>query len=220
MKKAILFLLLLSGITAAYSQDPGTRVRTSFYPPEHALGDVSLAVSPNILVNTPNAMQFAGGVKLRMFMGKHVSFDTDLVFGRDYFHAGPGIIGIPVWLLALGSSGENTEFDSFSQLLFVVVAMALSAEHTSFHLPVSSFEISPYISLLRYRSAYEYGHYSNTNMTNEQLSFAIGVELNKYIKKFELSPYVECNAGYKDHRAQVNAGIYCGIYIFNKRRGN
>jgi hypothetical protein len=188
-----------------------------FSPPEHLFRDVCLSVSPNLLINTPNTMQFAGGLKLSLFMGKHISFDTDIVFGRDYFHAGPGIIGIPVWLLVVRPSDNDIEFESFSQLAFIIVAMALSAEHTAFHLPVSkSFEVAPYLSMLRYRSAYEYGHYSNTNMVNEQLSFAVGVELNKYIRKFVLSPYVECGAGYRDHKAQINAGVYCGFYIFTK----
>ena len=77
-------------------------------------------------------------------------------------------------------SGGNVEDDGgsvpFSDFLFIAAGLILSAEHISYHIPVKgSTDISPYLSLLRYKSAYEYGKYSNTNMTNEQLSFAAGL---------------------------------------------
>jgi hypothetical protein len=192
--------------------------------PVHSRGDMSFSGSANILLNTPNSMQFAGGVKMRIFLGKRISFDTDLVFGRDYFHAGYGLIGVPLWMLLLGplksseklSDATSVNFDQLT--LICVFFMILSAEHASFHFPVkNSFDISPYFSLLRYKSAYEYGIYNNTNMTNQQHSFAAGLELNKYYKRFLLSPYLEYNIGYVDHVSGFNAGIYCGIFFLNKK---
>jgi hypothetical protein len=195
--------------------------------PVHSRGDMSFSGSVNILLNTPNSMQLAGGVKMRIFLGKRISFDTDLVFGRDYFHASIGVFGVPLWMLLLGSHKSSEKiFDASSEdafefspdLLFCGIFMILSAEHTSFHFPVkNSLDISPYFSLLRYKSAYEYGIYSNTNMTNQQESFAAGLELNKYYKRFLLSPYLEYNIGYVDHVSGFNAGIYCGMFFLNKK---
>jgi hypothetical protein len=219
MKKAILFLALMMTCSISSGQTPDKIINKRFILPAHAFGDLSISLSPNILFNTPNVLQFAGGFKLRMFLGKRISFDTDLVFGRDYIHGGPGIIGIPAWILVVGAFGSESEERPFSELIFIAAAMILSAEHVSYHIPVkSSSDISPYLSLLRYKSAYEYGHYSNTNMTNEQLSCAIGMEVNKYFNRFLLSPYIECNIGYVNHTPGINAGVYCGIYIPNKRQ--
>ena len=218
MKKAIQFLALMMTCSILSSQTLDIVNNQQFSRPVHAFGDFSISVSPDILFNTPNGLQFAGGLKLRMFMGKRISFDTDLVFGRDYAHGGPGIIGIPAWILVIGAFDSEGEERSFSELLFIAAAMALSAEHVSCHLPVkNSLDISPYLSLLRYKSAYEYGKYSNTNVTNEQLSFALGLEVNKYYNRFMLSPYIECNVGYVDHIPGINAGVYCGIYFPNKK---
>jgi hypothetical protein len=185
--------------------------------PVHSRGDMSFSGSAS--------MQFAGGVKMRIFLGKRISFDTDLVFGRDYFHAGYGVFGVPLWMLLLAplksseklSDATSGNPDPGLTLIFGIF-MILSAEHTSFHFPVkNSFDISPYFSLLRYKSAYEYGIYNNTNMTNQQHSFATGLELNKYYKRFLFSPYVEYNIGYADLVSGFNAGIYCGIFFLNKK---
>jgi hypothetical protein len=193
--------------------------------PVHSRGDMSFSGSANILLNTPNVMQLAGGVKMRIFLCKRISFDTDLVFGRDYFHYGYGVFGVPLWMLLLGSHKSSEKIfdassgnDDIGLLLILGLFMILSAEHTSFHFPVkNSFDISPYFSLMRYKSVYEYGIYSNTNMTNQQESFAAGLELNKYFKRFLLSPYLEYNIGYVDHVSGFNAGIYCGIFFLNKK---
>ncbi len=219
MKKAILFLVLVMTCSVLLCQTSDNAAYQRFSVPAHGYGDLSISVSPQILFNTPNALQPAGGLKLRIFMGKRISFDSDVVFGRDYIHGGPGIIGIPVWILILGGGGIGDEDRPFSDLIFIAAAMLLTAEHISYHIPFKgSAEISPYISFLKYKSAYEYGHYSNTNRTNEQLCGTLGLEVNKYFNRFLLSPFIECNLGYIDHNPQVNAGVYCGIYFPNKRQ--
>jgi hypothetical protein len=186
--------------------------------PAHATGDFSIAGSPNILFNTPNGTQFAGGLMFRLFLGKRISFDTDIAFGRDYLHAGPGIIGLPVWFLFCRPQGLSTNYDApFSDFLFYIVAMVLSAEHIAYHIPVNSeLDISPYMSLLRYKSSYKYGDYYNPKYAGEQFSFALGLEINKYFKRFQLSPYVEYNIGYTDHISGFNTGVYCGYYFRRK----
>jgi hypothetical protein len=211
-KRKFFLLFLINGLTCfvTYSQ-------FEYYQPEvtkmqHQSGDIILSVSPNILFNTPNGVQIAGGVKFQMFLSKRISFDADLVFGRDYLHTGPGIIGIPVGLL-LGT-GSEIESDSFSDFLFYAAMIALSFEHISYNVPVKSdMDISPYISLLRYKYAYEHGNYSDPNVKGEQLSFALGLQLNKYFGRFVLSPYAEWNMGYMDHISGFNVGVYCGIYF-------
>jgi hypothetical protein len=214
--KKILFLIAFSHISLIiYSQEVKINSNREIDYPVHVAGDFSIAGSPNILFNTPNGTQFAGGLKLRMFLSKRISFDTDLVFGRDYIHGGPGIIGIPFWLLFSRPEGlQSNDETTFYGVLFVIAAMILSAEHTAYHIPVKrDTDISPYISLLRYKSSYKYGDYSNTKYAGEQFSFALGLEINKYFKNFQLAPYIEYNIGYADHIGGFNTGIYCGYYF-------
>jgi hypothetical protein len=219
MKKTIIILILASITPFAVCQTKVETETKATIGTSHSLGDMSFAISPNILMNTPNGMQFAGGFKMKLFLGGRFSFDTDLMFGRDYIHGGPGIIGIPMWMLFLGSGSTNDEESTFSDFIFKVLAMGLAAEHTAYNIPLKSgLDLSPYVSLLRYKSAYEYGVYTETNRTNEQFSFATGLELNKYFKRLLLAPYVEWNIGYADHVSGINAGLYCGMFFLNKRK--
>jgi hypothetical protein len=111
-------------------------------------------------------------------------------------------------------SGDGIEFESFSEVAIFLALAALSFEHIAGHIPVSnSFELSPYLSLLKYRSAYEYGVYNETNRVNEQFAATIGLELNKYFRRFLLSPYVETSMGYKDQKFQLNTGVSFGIFF-------
>lgn len=215
LRLKIIFISCLVTISTGqicHSQDQFNNPRYGL--PVHGFGDISISAAPNMLFNTPNTVQFAGGLKIRMFMSKHFSFDSDLVFGRDYVHGGPGLIGLPIWYVILSTLDNEAEIESFSNVLFYLAMGILSVEHISYHIPVKdAVEISPFLSLLRYKSAYEYGIYNETNRTNEQLSLAFGLEINKYFKSFLLSPYIECNIGYTDHKPGVNAGVYCGVFF-------
>lgn len=164
--------------------------------------------SPTLLYKTPNGTQFAGGIKVQYFLGKRFSLDADLVFSRDYAHLSPGLIGVPLAFFVLGQ-GDNT----FGEFLGSVAVLALSFEHVSYHIPASDdFDISPYVSLLRYKYAYKFSNYSDPTFTGEQFSFASGLQLNKYIGRFVFSPYAEYYIGYKDHKSGCNIGVYFGIY--------
>lgn len=184
----------------------------------HVAGDFCLSGSPNILFNTPNGTQYATGLKIKMFLGKRISFDCDFVFGRDYFHTGPGIIGIPMWLFAIRRNSLTIDENStLSGVLLGAIALISAAEHVAYNIPVSnSMDISPYFSLLRYKYSYPYGDYYNPAFAGEQGSFAVGVEVNKNFGKFILSPYAEYNVGYADHLGGFNTGIYCGYYFRKK----
>lgn len=218
MKKNIFVFTFLLIATTSFCQEQITDSSQKINYFAHVAGDFSISASPNILFNTPNGAQFAGGLKLRMFLGQRISFDTDILFGRDYFHAGPGIIGLPLWLLFFRPQGLNTSDDTpFSEYLFYFVAMVLSAEHIAYHIPVKSvLDISPYMSLLRYKASYKYGDYSNPNYAGDQFSFALGLEINRYFKRFQLSPYVEYNIGYADHISGFNTGVFFGYYFLHK----
>jgi hypothetical protein len=218
MKKIILIWISLFVFSCfvTYSQ-------FEFYNPEatrtqHMLGDKILSVSPNILINTPNGLQMGGGIKIQAFLGKRVSLDADIVFARDYYHFGPGILGIPIAMLTFSDNNlTDEEGSSLSEMLFYVAAMALSFEHISYHIPLKNYtDIAPFISLLRFKNAYEHGNDSNPEFAGQQVSFATGVQLNKYFGKFVLSPYAEYNIGYKDHISGINIGVYCGFNFIKK----
>jgi hypothetical protein len=165
-------------------------------------------------------VQIAGGIKIQAFISKRFSLDADLVFGRDYIHGGPGLIGIPLGIMAFGA-GLNSESisDTFTGLVVGVIAVAAAFEHISYHVPLkNNLDIAPYVSILRYKYAYEYGNYSDPDFINEQWSFASGVQMNEYFGRFVLSPYAEYNIGYKDHISGFNLGIYFGMYFINKKK--
>jgi hypothetical protein len=208
MKNIAVVLLLIVGRLAINAQDNKII--------NHSLGQSILSFSPTILLNTPNGVQLAGGIKFQLFLGKRLSIDADLVIGKDYFHLGPGIIGVPIGLWGLSLDNEDAPIRDF---LFSVAAIALSFEHLSYHIPVNTdLDISPYVSLLRYKSSYEHNNLSDPDFIGEQLSFASGVQINKYYGKFVFSPYCEYNVGYKDLDSRFNMGIYLGIYFIGKNQ--
>jgi hypothetical protein len=209
-RSLLFFFILMTACQAGYSQ-------FEFYDPEatknqHSAGDFIISASPNLLFNTPNGTQFAGGLKIKAFISKRISVESDLVFGRDYFHAGLGIIGIPIGLLTLNGKGESDGFQSFEEFLFYAGAIILSFEHMAYNIPLkNNVDISPYISVLRFKSSYEYNNEANPAFAGEQMSFAAGIEVEKYFGRFVLSPYAEFNIGYTDHLAGYNIGVYLGI---------
>jgi hypothetical protein len=208
MKKTVIVLLLIIGCLTINAQDSKII--------NHNFGQSILSFSPTVLLNTPNGIQLAGGIKYQFFLGKRISIDADFVLSKDYFHLGPGVIGVPIGLLASSSENEDAPISSF---LFSLAAIALSFEHISYHIPVNTdLDISPYVSLLRYKSSYEHDNLSDTVFIGEQLSFASGVQINKYYGKFVFSPYGEYNVGYKDIKSRFNIGIYLGIYFIGKNQ--
>lgn len=179
----------------------------------HQAGQAILSASPTVLFNTPNGVQLAGGLKFQVFLGKRLSLDAELALGKDYVHFGPGLIGVPLGLFAFNSD-EDTEFESFSAFLFDIAVIVLSFEHLSYHIPVTTdLDIAPFVSLLRYKCSYLHDNPGNPDIVGDQLSFATGVQVNRYFGHFVLSPYGEYNLGYKDLASHFNAGIYLGYYF-------
>ena len=199
----------MTSYLAGYSQ-------FEFYNPDatrnqHMKGDFVISASPNLLFNTPNGTQLAGGLKIKAFISKRISVESDLVFGKNYIHAGPGLIGIPVGLLVSGSE-DYIGTESMEEFLFYLGCVILSVEHMAYNIPLKkNVDISPYVSFLRIKSAYEYGNDSNPAFAGDQISFATGIEVEKYFGRFVLTPYAEFNIGYTDHLAGYNIGAYFGI---------
>ncbi len=105
MKSQLVSLFLLSTCLAGYSQ-------FEYYKPDttrnhHRDGDFIVSASSTVLLRTTNGIQIAGGIKMQLFLSKRFSLDGDFVFGSDYFHSGPGLIGLPLGLIAMGSVVEN-----------------------------------------------------------------------------------------------------------------
>ncbi len=212
MIKRFLFsiIIILFYSICSYSQ-------FEYYKPDEAVmkhhkGERSFSLSPDVLINTPNGTQFAGGLKTSFFVSNRISLDADLVLGRKYAHVGPGIFAVPFLLFQPNALNSDYEFDSIGDFLLFLGFFTLSFEHIAYHIPAGqTADISPYISLLRIESAGEDEFPTSDNPGTAHLSFATGIELNKYIGRFSISPYIEYNIGYKDHISGINLGVYCGI---------
>jgi len=175
----------------------------------HKAGDKMLSVSPNILTSHDFGVKFAGGITFQFFLGKRLSIDADLVIGNDYVHFGPGVIAIPLWILAFSQSEfvDNNDL-GLDGYLITLAAAVLSFEHMSYHIPVNKdLDISPYVSLLRFKS----NMHSSGENTGDNVSFATGVHFDKYLGRFFISPYAEYTIGYTHHVSGFNTGVGLGM---------
>lgn len=209
----ILFSIAVSAQPRNESETPGLNSIV------HSNKDVVISVSGNMLFNNPYESVFAGGLKMKMFLGNRFSLDADLLFGKDYVHFGPGIIGLPLWLFSdeLKFSSENE--GSFGLFLFSITMMALSAEHIAYHIPVrDNIEISPFISMLRLKQLYINDLTTSKEDNAAHASFVAGLELNRYYKHFIISPYLEYNIAYDGYFRGFNLGINLGYYIPKKNK--
>ena len=215
MKKLLFIVILLTaGLSGLRAQE--IKADTSS-PDYHFYRDFTLSVSPNLVVNTPNGTQFAGGFKIRMFVGKHFSFDSEFLAARDYIQFAPGLAGIPMWLLFLNGGQDSGDF-TLSDLAAIAALTVMSTEHFAYHIPLNnSVELSPYISLLRFESTYRRGTIPDPDPNAFQAAFAVGAEVNKYFKRFMLSPYIEYNRAYSTGTPGFNTGVYFGYYFYSRR---
>jgi hypothetical protein len=209
-----LSIFLISEILLAQQQEehvvlnPGHTV--------HFKKDVSISASPGLLFNTPNGDLFAGGLKIRAFVGNRFSFDSDIMFGRDFMQLCPGIIGIPAILLGY-QLGFGFEEGDFAEFLIMGALMLMSAEHFAYHIPVrGKTDISPYVSLLRFRQFTNIPDSEIPDDINGGLCFATGLEVNKYFGNFILSPYADYSIGYAGTFRGFTCGLNLGYYIPNK----
>jgi hypothetical protein len=218
MKKLLLIfsIFLFSVVLVAQIQDEPEQLNSG--KTVHSKKDVSISASPDILFNTLNGNIIAGGLKLRVFVGKRFSFDSDIMFGRHFIQLAPGIIGIPAILLGyeLGFGSEEGD-NTFAEFLIMGVLMVLSVEHFAYHIPVKGYiDISPYVSLLRFRQFTNVANSENADGVEGSACFAVGLEVNKYFKKFILSPYADYSIGYSGPIRGFTCGINFGYYFSYK----
>jgi len=212
MTKKLLCIVIVVLFYSGYTFSQFEYYKSANNPLKHFKGERSFSVSPNLLINTPGGMQLAGGLKTSYFVSNRISMDADFVFGRKYIHLGPGLIVVPFLLFKPDALSPGYEFESFGDLFLFLAFYALSFEHVAYHFPLGqSADIAPYASLLRFRVAGEEGFPPDNATGTGYVTFATGIELNKYFGRFLLSPYIEYNGGYKHHLSAINIGIYCGI---------
>jgi hypothetical protein len=219
MTKSLFLLLVGTFLSAAsYSQleyyTPKTPIEQQ---PEkmgrHESGDKLVSISPNVIIQPELGVRAAGGMNFQIFLGKKVSLDADLLVGKNYVHAGPGVIALPFWLL-LFSSSDSFEDQDIKNFFIMVALGVLSLEHTSYHFRLDdNLELSPYISFLRYRINHIV---TETKSKDEQFVFATGIHINKYLGRFFISPYAEYNIGYNDKLSGFNAGVGIGMSFIAK----
>ena len=214
MKKVVIILSMVFMNLVLFGQSSYSFEEAGPNLVRHAFGDVSIAISPNLIMNNrPYESTFAGGLKIKLYVGKRFSFDSDLVLGHNYLHFGPGILGLPIAYFAgnMDTEGENNSLEEF---LFKFVIVILSAEHFAYHIPVNNtLEISPYTSFLRFKELQSVKHSDNLNSSESPVCYAFGLELNKYFKHFVLSPYIDYNIAYSEKIHGLNCGLYFGWYF-------
>jgi len=184
----------------------------------HFKRDFSISASPDILFNSPNGNIFAGGLKIRLFVGERFSFDSDILIGRQFVQIAPGVIGIPAILLGYQFGfGEEEENQTLSEILIMGALIVLSVEHFAYHIPVKSYmDISPYMSLLRFRQFTNVTDSQNAEGFESSPCFAVGLEVNKYFGRFILSPYVDYSIAYSGPIRGFTCGINFGYYFTKK----
>ena len=217
--KKLLFtfsIFLLSVVMVAQIQDERELLNSG--QTVHSKIDVSISASPDILFNTLNGNIIAGGLKIRVFVAERFSFDSDIMFGQNFMQLAPGIIGIPAILLGYEFGfGTEEEDQTFTEFLIMGALIVLSVEHFAYHIPVKGYtDISPYVSLLRFRQFTDVVNSENADGVENSACFAVGLEVNKYFKKFILSPYADYSIAYSGPICGFTCGINFGYYLSNK----
>jgi len=213
MKNLLIISVLILYSGSLFSQSKNETEPQSLKFTTHSPGDVSISLSGSKLFNNPYEPVVAGGFKMRIFVGKRISFDADLLVGKDYIHFGPGIFGLPLWFF--GTKLFNSDDDSLDGGgFFGLIMMILSAEHVAYHFPIqNSTDVSPFVSMLRFKQL----NIDDINVAKEDnyahASFVAGFEVNQYFKRFMLSPYMEYNIAYDGYFQGFNFGINLGYYF-------
>jgi len=220
MKRILLILGMVLFLSNSFGQSPNDSAPQSSNYTSHYSGETSISLIPsNIFLDSYEGSYIGGGLKLRLFVGKRFSFDSDLILGHDFAHFGLGIIGLPLWYIGLHSGFNFNIVDeqSLKGLLVLGAIMILSGEHFAYHFPVANAtDISPYISLLRFKQLKNEQDTVNPDGIVSTTGCAIGIEINQYFRKFIISPYIDYEKTYGIHGYGFNIGISVGITLQNK----
>jgi hypothetical protein len=181
----------------------------------HSTRDFSISASTCLLLNSPNGNVFSAGLKIRAFVGKRFSFDSEILFGKNFMQIGPGIIGIPALLFSDGIGfGSDEGEQSFQEFLIISALIVLSAEHFTYHIPAkNNTDISPYVSLLRFRQFTNVPGSQNADGVVGSACFGAGLEINKYLNNFIISPYIDYSSAYSGAFRGITCGINLGYYV-------
>ena len=205
MKPLLFAIAVLLSASTLCGQEPNAPNPPPLSYPIHSPGDASISLSGNVVSNAHLGSRLVGGFKMRMFVGNRLSLDADLLIRNGYVHFGPGLLGLPLWLLDAESGSSGDEGDSFRLFLLKMATGALSAEHIAYHFPIrNTIDVSPFVSALRL-----------TQLEGNTLhaAFVAGVEVNRYVRRFVLSPYVEYSIAYGGDFRGFNVGMNIGYYI-------
>lgn len=188
----------------------------------HRKRDFSISLSTAYLAaNTPYNSSLSGGLKMRMFLGERFSFDSGFLIGKEHSQWGLGTIGLPLWMLGMGIIYDEDDAISteFQKTIIFGIVMLLSAEHMAYHIPVQeNMELSPYVSFLRIKQFSNVETHEHPDEYDGGACFSVGLELNHYMKKFVVSPYLDYNIAYSGDFRGFNVGINMGYYFPSKRR--
>ena len=221
--KSTFLLVLTCVILQSQAQNPFTHRYRSLYEP----GNFSLGIGPVLLVNTGAGAPYAGTLTMQYFLGSRFCLKSDLVIGENYVHMGPGLLGIPLWMLFNSGSPSEHYFYSVTDLrdlLFEVVSFVvfttLSFEQMSYHIPITAkSDISPSLSLLRLTiQASEGNRLMLDDEGGSHIGGAVGCRYNHYLGQVIFSPYAEYAMFYDNDVYNFNLGVTVA-YLFQPRRG-
>ena len=185
------------------------------WPIPHEGGNWTLSVSPNFVSHPEADPRFAFGMDASIFMGKHVSLNANLAFGKGYFQGGIAIIGLPFLLLGASEDGLLND-GSMEDFLFSLALVALTFENLKFHIPIShGMELTPYFSLFRIK--YIEGGYGGSEI-DTKVNLVLGGSLNIYTgERFFLAPYAEATRNWGSGGLWGwNTGLHLGVYFYGK----
>jgi hypothetical protein len=207
--RILCFILILVKVTFQISAQEGQQnfLASILHEPY----DWTLSLSP-VYANHPEALpRIVGSFDASLYLSQHVSLNANFAAGKGYVQAGPGLIGIPLFIV-FNESGISSE--SIEGFLLKMAFIILSFENLNFHIPVKrNFEISPYMSLLRFK--FIEGGYGKGQETSFNL--VAGTRLNIFFTdRFFVSPFVESTWDWSlNGRWGFNGGIQFGFYFYN-----
>lgn len=222
MKKLLLISWMCLISLDFFGQSSNEQKTQNLNATSHSFRDVNISlITPNVLYDSQAGTLIGGGLKLRMFVSRRFSFDSDLIVGRDFLHYGPGIVGLPLWCIAASSginfNSDDGQYQSLAGFLMIGVIMILSGEHFAYHIPVNSnTEISPYLSILRFKQLKNVQGPNNSVVNGVNYNCAIGIEINQYIKRFIVSPYIDYEMAYNGTGHGINIGFSLGYCFYAK----
>lgn len=150
------------------------------------------------------------GVGLQFFIGKHVSLNNRLLFGKNprgelMLHYGLG--GVLTHAIFAGSAGIIITGNILENLLGIVLLPLIFPEGIQFHIGKGSLQISPYI----YPASFEYKT-DIVEIKELKAIFETGLQFRMISKEGLLvAPGIGWKIRYGDGRQAISAGLFIGL---------